>query len=384
MMKTPRPGEQALALNLQDALDQLVRTTEVRQPAVADLARRTRYRMFDRPRLERERAVAHTRAHALLIAHLDDRDADRQARNMTELVAMRPSLLPLLLDPAMTGEVMGSMLEVLTRRYYRRQQLDDVRRIGGRGLPAVVARVRDRGGRRRIVAAAGDDLDELLDLGSRLTADRVAEEAGGAALDAYLRWPDAPFERGAIVAALLPRLRATSTPTTLDRVTVTVLTKDEEGTARVQARTFHRRQDTWSERRHLRGLHPAVADRLDLWRFEHCGLTRLASRDEVYLFRAVGREQPHDVRLFALGEVRELTPTVDHLGRVFALPELERVLTACLDDLRDHRSALPRREQPDWNRVVLDVWQPIDVPIDELHALVQTMAPWEPGSGWRR
>ena len=184
-----------------------------------------------------------------------------------------------------------------------------------------------------------------------------------------------------MVAALLPRLQASSMPTTLDRVTVTVVVSDDAGAGHLQSMTFHRTKGAWGERRYLRGLHPAVADRLDLWRFEHFGLTRLASRDEVYLFRAVGREQPHDVRLFALGEVRELTPTVDHRGRVIALPELERVLTTCLDDLRDHRSALPPREQPDWNWVVLDVWPSIDVPIDELHALVQAMAPLGTGLG---
>ena len=42
--------------------------------------------------------------------------------------------------------------------------------------------------------------------------------------------------------------------------------------------------------------------------------------EDVYLFHGVARENPKDERLFALAEVRDLTPVRDEDGRLTALP----------------------------------------------------------------
>ena len=63
-----------------------------------------------------------------------------------------------------------------------------------------------------------------------------------------------------------------------------------------------------------RFLHPMLAKRLDLWRLSHVRLRRLASAEDVYLFHGVAHENPKDHRLFALAEVRDLTPVQDTEG----------------------------------------------------------------------
>jgi hypothetical protein len=308
-----------------------------------------------------------------LLALVSARDPERRATDMAALVAAGQPLVPMLLDPGMTGPMMLPLLEVLTRRYYGRKQLHNVRTIEAAGHRAVVADLRDRDRQARIVAAAGDDLGELLAL-TRMLADESTAAPGGLALDAYLTSGDAPPERGARVAGLLPQLQAEAA-SALERVTVTIATETPHGFPRVQQLTFRRGEGGWSEDRHLRGIHPLVADRLAMWRFARFELTRLASSDDVYLLQGIARENSADVRLFALAEVRDLTPTEDDRGEITALPELERVLAACLDDLRQARAGLSSRRQPDWNRVVLDIWPVVAIPTGQLDALIDALAP---------
>ena len=77
------------------------------------------------------------------------------------------------------------------------------------------------------------------------------------------------------------------------------------------SRSARGRDGGWSRTSVLRGLHPMMAERLDLWRLSNFALERLPSAEDVYLFRGVARENPKDERLFALAEVRDLTPVRD-------------------------------------------------------------------------
>ncbi len=53
-----------------------------------------------------------------------------------------------------------------------------------------------------------------------------------------------------------------------------------------------RRRRPPTEDESLRGLHPMMAERLRLWRFANFSLERLPSTEDVYLFRAIARDQP--------------------------------------------------------------------------------------------
>jgi Acetyl-CoA carboxylase, central region. len=117
------------------------------------------------------------------------------------------------------------------------------------------------------------------------------------------------------------------------------------------------------EDRTQRGLHPMVAERLGLWRLSAFELTRLPAATDVHLFRVQGREVPDDQRLIALADVRDLTVLRDTGGRIRGLPQIERILDACLDSLRSARSADRALAKLDWNRVQLYIWPVVDVPL---------------------
>jgi acetyl/propionyl-CoA carboxylase alpha subunit/acetyl-CoA carboxylase carboxyltransferase component len=396
-LRAGAPEVEELREALRDTLDRLILATQVRLPLIGDLARRTRYRCFDQPRLTARRDEVYTQVREHLTALAGDPSHDDRERRLAELIAASEPLLPLLEDDAVTNGALLPMLEVLTRRYYRTRELVDVRTHDVDGRGAVVADFTDARGRGRVIAipATADDLSETLQAAGALTAglevgddggaptDTEVELGAGAVADVYVTWPDAPAESDVLAAGLELDLDAADLPPALRRVTLSVTVVSEPGQERppVEHLTFRRTPDGFRERRHLRGIHPLIAGRLDLWRFENFQMTRLPSSEGVYLFHAVARDEPADERLFVMAEVRDLTPVRDDGGRVIALPELERVLAACLDDLRQARATMPVGSRPDWNRVQLNVWPIVDVPVEEMDAVVRAIAPTTDGLG---
>ena len=375
---------------LRDTLDRLIVATQARQPVIGDLARRVRYRCFDQPRLASRRAAVFERARAHLQALAEDPDRPDRHERLRELIDTPEQLLGLLEDPTVTGAMLGPLLEVLTRRYYRTRELDTIRTVEVAGGQGVVADVHDPRGRGRVIAlaATADDLSESLQATADLAAEVDASIAGaGVVADVYLDWPDAPTELDLLAAGLEADLDDAALPPALRRITLSLTVApgvDPQDPLRpsVEHLTFRRDEEgRFHERRHLRGIHPLIAGRLNLWRFEHFALTRLPSSEHTYLFHARAHDHPEDERLFVMSEVRDLTPVRDADGRVIGLPELEQVLASALDDLRRARAATPGSNGPEWNRIMLHVWPPVEVPIAELEPVVRALAPTTEGLG---
>jgi hypothetical protein len=85
--------------------------------------------------------------------------------------------------------------------------------------------------------------------------------------------------------------------------------------------------------------------------------------------------------LVALAEVRDLEPLLDASGTVTALPELERVLSSCLDGIRRARADRPVDRKLSSNQVQMYAWPTIDLPIETLDSAARTLAPTTDGLG---
>jgi acetyl/propionyl-CoA carboxylase alpha subunit/acetyl-CoA carboxylase carboxyltransferase component len=388
-IRASEPPDNGQGEALRETLDHLIRATQVRHPAVGDLARRARHRCFDRPRLEREYAATRARVREHLGTLAAGVDAADHQQRISELVAVPQSLVGMLEDPAARGPALPAMLEVLTRRNYGAADLERVCAAHRGDHVAIVADGSDRRGRGCVIAIATDRdcLDQALVHAEALAGQRVGEagdqvgEADGEAVaDVYVTGGEHAGDTDAVAGQLNAALGALAPDSPLQRVTFSV-TAAGPGEPEVRRLTFHRGTNGFVEHGHLRGIHPRVAGRLDLWRFEHFDLERLRSADEVYLFHGVARETSADERLFAMAEVRDLTPVRDADGRVTSLPELERVFAACIGDLRHALARFPAGRRPEWNRVVLHVWPPVDIPAGELDPVVRALAPMTEGLG---
>ena len=124
-----------------------------------------------------------------------------------------------------------------------------------------------------------------------------------------------------------------------------------------------------------------MGQRLHIWRLNNFKIERLPSVEDIYLFHAIAHDNPKDERLFALAEVRDLTPVCDEAGHIVQLPHLERMFAEALASIRMFQSRRSIQERLYWNRILLYVWPPLRVKPDEFHNIVHRLAPETDGLG---
>jgi acetyl/propionyl-CoA carboxylase alpha subunit/acetyl-CoA carboxylase carboxyltransferase component len=358
-------------------LDRLVAATRRRYQAASDLAKEVRYRCFDQPVLEQARDRVYQQA----LAQLGELDADPggpgRERRIAALVAC-PQPLKNLLTSRFPGAGPGLrevMLEVLTRRYYRIRRLDRVRSTAADGHVIATAEYDHQGARIHAVTtfAEHDRLGEA----ARAIFPVLTEvpAAHDVVVDFYVWRPATVSDPDATERQVRALLNATGFPRRLRRIVVAV-TGPGRGMAGTEYFTYRPAADGgYAEERLYRGLHPMMAKRLELWRLGEFDLQRLPSVEDVYLFHGVARSNPKDERLFAIAEVRDVTPARDDAGRVVGLPHLERMLLEAFAGIRRFQSHRPARARLHWNRVLLHVWPPLRLTGEELYRVVRRIEP---------
>ncbi|WP_332253536.1 carboxyl transferase domain-containing protein, partial [Saccharomonospora halophila] len=366
-------------------LEHLVVATQVRFPTVGDLARGVVFRWFAQPMLRRTRAEVYAGARKHL-RYLDHHPAasDRQER-IAELVASPEPLVRLLGQRIGRPDTdTGPLLEVMARRYYRDRALENVTVTRVAGRACVTAEYDLDGDRLRLLSTAADvsGLPDALHAMAE-AAQRVphGRDAGpDLVVDLYLTWPDRPDDEDTTAAKLVAALSEVSLPGRVRRVTATVAGRS--GAAMHHHFTFRPSPSGLTENRLIRGLHPLVAQRLQLHRLNRFDLTRLPSADEdVYLFRCVATRNPADERLVAMAQVRDLTPLRDREGRLAALPAVEGALAGCLDAIRKEQARRPERRRFDTNRVLIYVWPDSDLTLEELREMSRRVLPTTADAG---
>jgi acetyl/propionyl-CoA carboxylase alpha subunit/acetyl-CoA carboxylase carboxyltransferase component len=367
------PPEELRAL-----LDRIVAATERRFPAVADLAREVRYRTFHQPEFERARSAVY----AEMEAHIDflagQPGTDQRSERMLRLVDCPQPMQTFLcrLAQGASHERRRLMHEVLIRRYYRIRPLEEIRTFETGGRTWGTARFVEEGRYVRVLntVAAHDELPAAARAAAAWLSARAADE--DAVVDLHLWDPGGPADHDAAEPPLRAAVESAGFPARTVRVLVSVSGPGPAGAmSRSRHFTYRRSGERFEEDRASRGLHPMMAERLDLWRLGNFRIERLASVEDVFLFHGVARENPADERLFAIAEVRDVTPVRDGAGRVVALPHLERMFLEALAGIRRFQAHRTPGERLQWNRVMLHVWPSLDLRPEEIHAIVNRLAP---------
>jgi acetyl/propionyl-CoA carboxylase alpha subunit/acetyl-CoA carboxylase carboxyltransferase component len=364
-------------------LGRLIAVSRGRFPALEDLAREVRYEFFDKPLLERAR----TRIYDEVIEHLEylakHPDADDRSTRMAKLVDCPQPLLGLLSSRFVEADLSMRhlILESMLRRYYRTRKLDNVRVVTIEGSSMALAEYRHEGKRIHVVAMHAPQ-DKLTRVGQLMTpVVRELPDGDEIHVDFFVRTPSSPThdadEQRRICESFLSTL---DFPKRVDRVVVS-LTGPTSGSSPLHL-TFQPGEDgRFVEHSFFRGVHPLMAERLDLWRLSNFEVDRVPSAEDVYLFHAVAKDNPKDERLFALAEVRDLTPRRDARGRIVSLPHLERMLYEALAGIRRHQSTRPAHKRLYWNRVVLYAWPEFEMSSREMLSIARRLAPATAGLG---
>ena len=379
---TEAPPGESLREEAGLALEHLVAATQVRYPSVSDLARGVVFRWFAQPLLRRERAEVYAGVRRNL-RHLDQNpDSPDRAERIAAMVAVSEPLVRLLGQRiGRPGTDPAPLLEVLTRRYYGNKGLSDVRSRDVAGCTFVTAEHVEPA---RVVTTAVD-FGQLADA-VRAVGELAADVPAGAhaVADVYVRWAGQP-DVDTMAARLGEVITAEPLPECVDRITATVA---GGGSALMHHHFTFRRGPAgavlagFGEDRLIRGLHPRVAERMQLERLREFDLTRLPSADEeVYLFKCVARANPADERLVAMAQVRDLTALREADGRLVSLPAAEDALAACLDAIRNIQVQRPANRRFDTNRIVIYVWPPSELTMDEVDLVARRVLPTTAGAG---
>ncbi len=380
-----------LADELRGALDHLVGATQRDHPVVADLAREVRYEIVERPLVDASRQAVLAAAMSEVEALITSDDGQR-GRHIDALVACPEPLANTLLNRAGVGDrrFAGVVAELLTRRHHRWGPLGDFGVVGDdAGPPVLVVEHRPTDDEPVTIVASCAPYSAI---------DAAIHAACGAAGDTdptrpvnveIHLWPDtdAVGDEEFLSAAthLVEGLEPSSNLGYLVIALATRSTADQPAggwsAGEVRHLTFRPGPDGWLEDRFLRGLHPMVAKRLELWRFSNFALEFLTSPPGINLFRAVAHDNPADERLFAVAEVRDLTPVRDESGRLLALPELERTLLEAMEGIRRFQAPRAPGQRLWWNRIQIEVWPPLAFDLDEIGAVAMKIAPAAIGLG---
>ncbi len=349
------PEEETDQARERTRLNDLVVAAQARYPGISDLAHEIRFRWFDSPLLEGVLAGWRAEAEHALHELRDDPERGDRERLIAGLVASPMPLRPVLLDwfRRSSAPMQGVVLETATRRYYRIRDLKGLRIQEDAGQLCCTAEF-DEPATHAYLGMAFGDLSALAQLTDHvaqrlevIAASATGERSRGI-LDFHL-WTDDPL-RGIdeVEAALRERLiaagwgRPCDRSALLDRIdlTLTVPTSDERG-----AQTYHVSYvctgaggaGLQEDRRH-RNMHPMLAERLDLGRLAEFDIERLDSVEDVYLFRGVARSNSRDERLFAVAEIRDVTPAYDETGQIVGLPHMERMFQQALSAMRRYQA----------------------------------------------
>ncbi len=366
-------------------LDRLAHAALGRLDGVAELADDVRFRYFDAPVLESLVAHEYADTERALSELATDPDGPQRAAVVARLVRsphpQRGALLRRWLgsdDPALHRAV----LEIYARRFYRIRALRHLRfEEHGPVLLCLADYDVDLKHIRLVVAYCPlDDLPAVARAVSRSRSQNPTDRELTVDLATWRPGVQAPVEdTAAEIETLLARCDFGGPLRRLD-VTVTSSAGDDAEHARTQHLSY--RPDAGGALREdplYRNLHPMLAKRLDLWRLANFSLRRLASAEDVYLFHGVAHDNPTDRRLFAVAEVRDLTPVRDAAG-VEHYPWLSRMGLQALAAMRLALAGSPPRERPRANRIVLYVRPPFTVPREDWVQLARTLAPLAQGA----
>jgi len=366
-----------------EILDRLVQATQLRYPMVGDLARSARFHWFDQPAVDAERSavLAGVRTEITYLADHPEA-ADHDAR-LDALAAIPERIVRFLAERIEhTLPQREPMLEVLIRRHYREYELHGLRRLNAAGRPFVTAdyALDERPTRLITTVAKRSELAAASDLVSAIDAEIDDAPSGHASVvDLYLSWPDAPESVTEVSDALE---RVLSQLPFAGRVRRTAVAVCPGGDRPVSYFTFRTTPGGVAEDHLVRGVHPMVARRLNLWRLSDFSVTRLDAPEDVLLYHCVAPDNPADQRLVALAQIREMAVVRDADGRVTSLPHAERAVANCLEAIRRARTARGAAgARLDMNHVFLHIWPVIAAPLDELTALQRTIAPLTSGAG---
>ncbi len=366
-------------------LNRLIIQTEGRYQSVHDLARDVHYCYYDQPLLESVRKQIYQEVNTILDnLETNPRPASRENR-VNKLVQCPQPLQPLLSNRFENAgaEMRYNILEIMTRRFYRIRELEDIRQL--KTDPNIVLSAEYDYQEKRIHLLTSHSDYENLSKTAETLCPLIKEipVEHHVLIDFYVWQRDTTKNQKETVAEICRVLNETNFPRWIRRVVVAISGPQSEWrTSGVTIYTFRHHEDGFTEDKVYRGMHTMMAKRLEIWRLKNFDIERLpATMEDIYMFKAVSKENSTDERLFVFAEVRDLTPATNGKSNHIQLPNLELMFMESLESIRRYQAQLPPHRRLYWNRVLLYVWPELKLKPEEVQGIVNRLQPATRGLG---
>src|SRR5579859_4001312 len=250
-------------------LDRIIAISHELYPAVSDLAHELRYRYFDQPAFEQARNQVYDEAEE----HLNYLSANPQAsdrRTRIHALLECPQLLAgLFASRFFTADSAQqlTMLEVLTRRYYRICTLENPISSEAAGHPCFSVEYEDEGKRIHVFAISGEYQSLAATAQAILPAVAQVPVDHEVGMDFHLWRPGKLSAPDLTQHELQTKLNQIAFPRPIMRIVVSAAgqTPGVRGGG-MQHFTYRLTENGYEEDQFFRGIHPMMGKRLHLWR----------------------------------------------------------------------------------------------------------------------
>lgn len=358
---------------LVEVLDDLIAASETTYPLVADLGRAVRHRLVEYPAMEDLRAADVAVAEQLL--------SQPSAREAISGLLRLPAPLDRYLATMTEGDRAALALEALVRRTHRHRHLESFTELPGPDANTGVSSARRDGSDSIALLAVSGPTSRLSELLTKAAEGARPAGSGALEIEVFLLDDDTELDIPILEAAVTAALAHLAEERAAVTVVITWWHGDrdiEEGAQRHC--TFAFTDGAFARVDHLAGLHPAEADRLELWRLDAFELSAVPAPDGIHLIKAVAQENRQDERLIAFLEVFDLdaeTASEDKGRHAHLTSQLSQAAIA----IRRARAALPDPSTSLSNRIVVyaePIWTLTD---SDVQAVIQELLPLTRGLG---
>ncbi|MBN1606522.1 MAG: ATP-grasp domain-containing protein [Polyangiaceae bacterium] len=359
-----------------ELLDRVISATQDRYVPLNDLAREARFRFFDRLMFADAQEQAYRQVHATLHSLGDMPNGGRRAALMASLVDCPYSLQGLLsstfVDERPALRRIG--LEVMLRRFFRICALQSLTEVTSHGRIVLRASYREADRMRHVVATYADYPHLEAAIEAALPSLSDCPDPSRVHLDLYAVYDGSTIEveqTQAVIAEVLERTLRGHSPGCV------CVSLGGQGTDKpVRSFTFTPSADGGFREHEIHpGMHPMLAERLEIWRLKNFRTEQLAAREHTYLFYAVARDNPKDERLFAFVDVPDLTPRRDQAGHLIELPHLEYLYLEAVAGIREIQARRSARDRLQWNRIVLLLRPLVELGPSDILRVARRLAP---------
>ncbi len=358
-----------------ELLDRIVTATQNRYVPLNDLARQARFRFFDQQLFAAAQEEAYRQVRAT-VERLEGMAAGKQRDALLASLVDCPYSLQGLLSGtfAERSSLRRIGMEAMLQRFFRIRPVRELLEVESEAHTVLAGSFTEAGQKRCVIATHAHIANLEVAIRAALPMLSRCEKPEQALLDLYAVYEGSGMDVESMRTNIAQSLEQNLTALVPGCVCVSLCGRGADKP--VRSFTFvPNGAGGFREHEVHPGMHPMVAERLEVWRLRNFKTEQIPAKEHTYLFHAVARDNPKDERLFAFVDVPDLTPRRDATGQVVELPHLEYLYLEAIAAMREFQARRSVRDRLQWNRIILFLRPVVELGKSDIPRVAKRLAP---------